>query len=68
MTHDPRDRPTDAARRPGPSAGPPPRQSVVDPLTPAQREFARLLGRLLADLWERERRAAAPPPRDTPPP
>src|SRR5947209_4342039 len=25
-----------------------------DPLTPAQREFARVLGQLLADLWEQE--------------
>jgi hypothetical protein len=26
-----------------------------DPLTPAQSEFARMLGRLLARLWDRER-------------
>ena len=29
--------------------------SPADALTPSQREFARVLGRLLADIWERER-------------
>lgn len=36
----------------------PPQPTPTAPLTPAQREFARLLGRLLADRWDREH----PPP------
>jgi hypothetical protein len=37
------------------------RSLSADSLTPAQQEFARLLGRLLAELWERERYRSTPP-------
>lgn len=39
----------------------PPRPTTVAPLTPAQREFARLLGRLLAERWDREHPPSAQP-------
>lgn len=37
---------------------PPPRPATAAPLTPTQRAFARLLGRILAERWDREH----PPP------
>jgi hypothetical protein len=44
----------------------PPRSDPALPLTPAQRDFARLLGGLLAELWEREHGRPDPPPADRP--
>jgi hypothetical protein len=39
-----------------------PHQDQEDPLTPAQRDFACFLGRLLAEAWDREQKAAEPEP------
>lgn len=47
--------PPSAPARPDDSS---PRPATAAPLSPAQSEFARLLGRILAERWDREH----PPP------
>jgi hypothetical protein len=44
-----------------------PLSALADPLTPAQREFALVLGNLLADRWDHEQVPSATPSANFPP-